>query len=262
MSTGLNGYLSAHNETETHLMMPDTSTNGGATLTPPPDYELIESLGAGELGEVFFARRRDTGAEVAVRLLNPDLLAAPGTLDALRDMVINAQSALHPHLGQQFDLDETASPALVVEYVNGRKLLDIMHERGVAPPAAVIDLGTRLCAALATAHDAGLAHGRVHAGNVLLESGTLRWVLLDLGQRAAVEELVPAYDLYSLGVLLYELATGHSAFEKEGPPADPRDFVPGMPEALAAALLQAVDPEPSRWFTSAEEFGKALADAA
>ncbi len=261
MSTGMNGYLSAHNETETHFMMPDSSVNSSSSPTAPPDYELIESLGAGELGEVFLARRRETGAEVAVRLLNPDLLAAPGTLDALRDMVINAQNALHPHLGQQFDLDETASPALVVEYVNGRKLSDIMSERGVAPPAAVVDLGTRLCAALATAHDAGIAHGRVHAGNVLLESGSLRWVLLDVGQRAATENLEPAYDLYSLGALLYQLATGHSAFENDGSPADPRDFVPAIPESLSAVLLQAVDPEPSRWFVSAEELGKALAAA-
>jgi serine/threonine-protein kinase len=242
-------------------MMPDSPLNDSGTMAPPPDYEIVESLGAGELGEVFRARRRETGAEVAIRLVNADLLAAPGTLDALREMVINAQAALHPHLGQQFDLDETASPALVVEYVQGRKLLDIMRERGVAPPAAVVDLGTRLCAALAAAHNAGIAHGRVHAGNVLLESGTLRWVLLDAGQRAAIENLEPAYDLYSLGTLLYELGTGHSAFETEGVPADPRAFVATMPAELSAVLLRAVDPEPARWFASAEELGKALAAA-
>ena len=228
---------------------------------PPPAYEIIEHLGGGELGQVFHARHRENGADVALRIIRPDIAAVPGAIEALRDVVALAQDANHTHLGKQYELDESASPTLVMEYVPGKLLATLMSDRGSAPPNAVIDLGVRVCSALAAAHGIGLAHGRVHAGNVVLEAKTGRWVLLDVGHGYCVQGLEPAHDLYALGALLYEMGTTHSPFEAGDEPPDPRQYAPKIPAALSAILLRTLSPDSSLWFESAVELAQALAKA-
>lgn len=229
---------------------------------PPPAYEILRHLGGGELGQVFHARHRADGAEVALRIVRPDLAESPETLEALRGVVAWAPNAIHTHLGKIHALDETASPTLVLEYVPGKLLSQLMQEKGSAPAAAVVDLGVRLTSALAAAHQAGLAHGRVHAGNVVLEAKTGRWVLLDVAQTYAVASLDPAHDLYALGALLYQLATGHDAFEQGTNVApDPRTWQPRLPAALSALLMRSLAPDPALWFPTAAEFAQALARA-
>lgn len=229
---------------------------------PPPAYELISHIGGGELGQVFHARHRENGAEVALRIIRPEISAVPGAVEALRDVVAMSAAAQHTHLGKLYDLDETASPTLVMEYVQGKQLSKLMRERGAAPAPAVIDLGVRLCSALAAAHAAGLAHGRVHGGNVILEAKTGRWVMLDTAQGYAVQGLEPSHDLYALGALLYEMATAHSPFENGGDQAaDPRTYVPTLPANLAALLMRALSPNPAVWFPSGIEFAQALGRA-
>jgi serine/threonine-protein kinase len=229
---------------------------------PPPSYDILSHLGGGELGQVFHARHRETGHEYALRIVRPDIAAVPGALDALRDVVALSGNAAHAHLGRQLELDESASPTLVVEYVAGKTLAAIMSEKGAAPAPAVIDLGVRLCSALAAAHGAGLAHGRVHAGNVMLENKSGRWVLLDLGHGYAVQPLDPAHDLYALGAMLYEMATGHSPFEREGEPVpDPRTHKPQLPAALSALIMRTLASDPAMWFANAVELAQALARA-
>jgi len=227
---------------------------------PPPAYEIIAHLGGGDLGQVFRARHRETGAEVALRIVRPDIAAVPEAVTALRDVAALARNANHAHLGRLLELDETASPALVVEYVPGRLLSSLMQERGAAPAPAVVDLGVRLCSALAAAHGAGIAHGRVHAGNVVMEEGTKRWVLVDAGHGYAAQALEPAHDLYALGALLYELATGASPFQDGAQIApDPRTHKPDLPQGLSAVLMRSLAPDPAVWFPSALDFARALA---
>jgi serine/threonine-protein kinase len=228
---------------------------------PPPAYAIIKHLGGGELGQVFHARHKETGVEYALRIVKPEIAAVAGAIEALRDVISLAQAAEHTHLGRQYELDETASPTLVLEYVPGKLLSSIMQERGAAPTPAVIDLGVRLCSAIAAAHAAGLAHGRVHAGNVVLEAKTGRWVLLDLGHSYAIQGLEPAHDLYALGALLYEMATGHSPFEQGDTPPDPRTYVPALPATLSALLMRTLAADPALWFPSAAELVQALARA-
>lgn len=237
---------------------------------PPAAYEILDHIGGGEFGQVFRARPRPLGeqaggiegaeAEVALRLIRPELSDDAQAMAVLRDVVALAQTARHPHLGRLLGLDESASPTLVLELVRGRKLLDLMGHRGRAPAAAVVDLGLRLCSALAVAHAAGLAHGRIHAGNVVLEAQTGRWVLLDLGHAYLTQDLEPLHDLYALAALLYEMATGRQPFaEGESEAPDPRTFAPELPDAVAELLLRSLSPDPDRWYGSALELSQALA---
>lgn len=227
---------------------------------PPPAYEIVAHLGGGELGQVFHARRRDNGEPVALRIIRPDIAAVPGADEALRQVAELASHAVHGNLGRILAFDETASPTLVLEYVPGKKLATLMQERGAAPAPAVIDLGIRLCSALAATHGAGLAHGRVHAGNVIIEQKTGRWVLLDMAHGYCLQDLEPAHDLYALGALLYQMATGRDPFETD-PVKDPRTYAPRLPAALSALLMRTLAPDPALWFGSAIELAQALVRA-
>jgi len=229
---------------------------------PPPDYEIVAHVGGDELGQVFHVRERATGNDYALRLFTQEIANTPGVIETMRQVVEMAQAAEHTHLGRLWALDETATPALVLEYVPGKSLHQLLSEKGSAPAAAVIDLGIRLGSAIGVAHNAGLAHGNVHSGNVILEAKTGRWVLLDVAQRYAMNGLDPLDDLYHLGTLLYQMASGHYPFENPDLPIpDPRTYAPKIPPALAALLLRSLQADPSLRFQSASEFVQALARA-
>lgn len=227
---------------------------------PPRIYEILGHLGGGELGQAFRAQHRETGEIVALRIVRPDIVTVPGAVEALRDVAQMTKSLVHTHLARLIDLDETGSPTLVLEYVSGKKLSALMQERGTAPAAAVIDLGIRLCSGLAALHGAGLAHGRVHPGNVVLEAKTGRWVLLDMAQGYCVQGLEQANDLHALGALLYRMATGHDAFETT-PITSPKVHVPGLSTGLTGVLMRSLAADSSLRFGSAVEMAQALVRA-
>ena len=202
-------------------------------------YEILERLGAGTLGTVYKARDLDLERTVALRVLPVELFAGAEEREhVLRDLAA-AGTLDHPNVCAVWDVEEIDGGVLVsLALCEGETLADRLA-RSPLRPATIADLGTQIAAGLARAHAAGIAHGKLHAGNILLTvDGQAK--ILDLG----LAPLRPVYaggewgrgDLKALGELL-------------------RDMLPSdAPEELRRVVVRAQ----STHFSSAEELRQAL----
>jgi serine/threonine protein kinase len=233
-------------------------------VTVGAKYRLVRRIGAGGMGEVWIARNRTTGAEVAVKM---GLGAATHEDSALRFRHEARLGAMlsHRSIVRIFDLveEEDGTLILVMELLRGETLERYLHRRGPLPTGEALGIAIPLLSALAHAHDSGIVHRDVTPANVFLAidpDGHVTPKLLDFGiakiPSASPTRTIdgralgtPAYmaperiraqadadgrsDLFSVGVLLYEMLTGVCPFAAGTPAA-----------SLAAVLEVVVDPDP------------------
>ncbi len=232
-------------------------------------YEVRESLGAGPLGEVHRAVDLRLGRDVAVKVVHGRLADQPGLREHLDRAVRAAAAVDHPGLAAVLDLDVAARPPwLVSALVRGRNLRQVLRDDGPLDPRTAAALTAELCAALAAAHAAGVVHGGLRPGNILLRDGG-GVIVTDLGldavsgvasaQYLAPEQVlgeeggVPA-DLYALGCCLHAMLTGRPPFtgapravlaqHAEASPPAPSAARPGIPLALDRAVLRLLAKRP------------------
>jgi len=239
-------------------------------------YELLEAVGAGGMGRVLRANDRTLDRTVAVKLLAPHLLGDPDAVAALRDEAQLAASVRHANVVQVLDavLDDTDQPAIVMEYVDGPSLREIIPADGLELDEALQVLAA-VGSGLAAVHAAGLVHRDVTPGNVLLDQGQPR--LTDFGiarsaaatatqtirgsagylapEQASGAPVGPAADIYALGCLATTVLTGRPPFMADAPvgvihqhlnavPADVRDRRPEVPAAVATTIAAALAKDP------------------
>ncbi len=218
-------------------------------------------LGSGSTGVVWPAVDRATGRAVAVKVLHPERVGDPETLARLQDEVAVAGRLSHPNVVGVLGLwaDGPGRWVLVTERASGEPLHQVVT--GPLAPAAVAALGFELASALEAAHGAGLVHGDVRPGNVLVGAGGAR--LFDFGTGRIVHagqtapEVIdgappgPASDLYGLGVVLHLALTGQMPFAGDGPAerlAAQRRGPPAVagPRGLASLVKLLLHPDPTR----------------
>src|SRR4051794_32316288 len=206
-------------------------------------YELGEILGYGGMAEVHLGRDVRLGRDVAIKLLRSDLARDPSFQGRFRREAQSAASLNHPAIVAVYDTGEdrpndAATPYIVMEYVEGRTLREVLEAEGRLLPQRALELTAQICAALDQAHVAGIVHRDVKPGNVMLTpDGEV--MVMDFGiaramtgtgatmtQTAAVigtahylspeqargEHVDARSDVYSTGCLLYELLTGGPPF--------------------------------------------------
>jgi serine/threonine-protein kinase len=207
-------------------------------------YELVELVGTGGMGAVYRAIDRRTGATVAVKVFGPSVIEA-GALARFYQEARLHRSLVHQNIAKFIGLDSTAErrPCLVMEFVEGASLADLLAARGPFDVLTALRLVANVAAAAAVAHAHGIVHRDIKASNVRLATdGTAK--LLDFGiakPRGATAltapgnvigtprylspeqllggEATPSSDVWAIGVLLYELTTGRVPFD-DGTPAD------------------------------------------
>jgi serine/threonine-protein kinase len=258
-------------------------------------YEIGGVLGRGGMAEVHRGRDLRLGREVAVKVLRHDLARDPSSQVRFRREAQAAASLNHPAIVAVYDTGEDrtttgATPYIVMEYVEGETLRDVLRREGRLSPERAMSLTADICAALDFSHRNGIVHRDVKPGNVMITpQGTVK--VMDFGIARAVSDsaatmtstaavigtaqyLSPEQargegvdarsDVYSAGCLLYELVTGTPPFTGDSPvavayqhvredPRTPSSINPEIPPELDAILMKAMSKNPANRYQSAAD---------
>ncbi len=242
-------------------------------------YRIIALIGRGGMGEVYRATDLKLRQPVALKFLPAALAADRGLFERFLNEVRIARQVSHPNVCRVYDIGEFEGQHYIsMEYVDGEDLASLLRRIGRLPADKAIDIGRRLCAGLAAAHEKGVLHRDLKPANVMLDARG-HVLITDFGlaglagqiQGADIRSGTPAYmapeqlsnrevtarsDIYSLGLVLYEMFTGRRPFEagsvadllemqSNSAPAGPSTMVKDIDPAVERVILRCLDPNPA-----------------
>jgi len=260
-------------------------------------YKIVRKLGAGGMANVYLAEDQELGRRVAIKILNDRHANDEQFVERFRREAKNAAGLSHPNIVSIFDRGEAEGTYYIaMEYLDGRSLKELISGRGPAPINVAVDYARQILAALRIAHRQGLVHRDIKPHNVLVDGegrvkvtdfgiaragpsqmteegsiiGTAQYLSPEQAQGAPV---TPASDLYSVGIVLYELLTGSVPFAGESPvelamkhlskvPEPPSRIRPEVPRDLDFVVMRALAKAPSERYQSADEMDADLARVA
>lgn len=258
-------------------------------------YELIEKIGEGGMAVVYKAKDRLLNRYVAIKILRPEFTQDEQFLDSFKRESQAAAGLQHPNIVSIYDVGRTGNiNFIVMELVDGRPLSDFIKENGHLDYKMTIDIAKQVASALAIAHKHQIIHRDVKPHNIMITSDGVA-KLTDFGIARAVskatmvadtskiigsvhyfspEQARGAYvdersDIYSLGIVMFEMLTGRVPFDGETPVEvalkhinedvpSPAKLVPGIPPALDKVVLKATDKYQTERYKSADEMLEAL----
>lgn len=254
-------------------------------------YEIHRRLARGGMAEVFLARDSALDRPVAVKVLFPEFATDPSFVERFRREAQSAANLTHPNIVGVYDWGaESGTYYIVMEYVDGQSLAEILRATGPLHPRRAAEIAFDVAGALGVAHQRGVVHRDVKPGNVLISSSGIPKVA-DFGIARALssvsEELTQTgsvmgtatyfspeqaqgfavdarSDLYSLGVVLFEILCGRPPFVGDSPVAiaykhvqervqPPSELISGMPPGLEAVILRLLAKNPDDRYRSAED---------
>ena len=253
-------------------------------------YRIVALLGKGGMGEVYRADDLTLDQQVALKFLPPN--TSPQALARFRNEVRIARQVSHPNVCRVYDLGEIDGISfLSMEYVDGEDLASLLRRIGRLPPDKALEISRKLCAGLAAAHEKGVLHRDLKPSNIML-NGRGDVLLTDFGlagiageiEGAEIRNGTPAYaapeqlageevtvrsDIYSLGLVLYEIFTGKMPFESdtlaglirarsESTPASLSTLVRDLDPAVERVVLRCLQPRAANRPPSALSVAAAL----
>jgi serine/threonine-protein kinase len=254
-------------------------------------YELTHLIARGGMAEVYRARDRLLDRPVALKVLFPELSVDRAFVERFRREAQNAAKLSHPNIVPVFDWGEDAgSYFIVMEFIDGRALSAVLREAGPLDPNRAADIASQVAAGLASAHRHGVVHRDMKPGNVLItDDGQVKVTDFGIARAINTEESLTQTgavmgtatyfspeqaegigvdartDIYSLGVVLFEMLTGRPPFLGDTPvsvaskhvrdiPPMPRELLETVPVEIEAVTMKAMAKLPDQRYADAEEF--------
>jgi len=255
-------------------------------------YRIIGLIGKGGMGEVYHAEDIKLSQTVALKFLPDKLAKNKSARERFHGEVRHARQVSHPNVCRVFDIGDIENrPFLSMEYIHGDDLSSLLRRIGRLPSDKAVEIARQLCFGLAAIHEAGLLHRDLKPANVIIDNrGKAR--ITDFGIAGLENELTggeirigtPAYmspeqitgrevsqksDIYSLGLLLYEIFTGKQAFQSDSitdlirkhqteTPTNPSEFVKGIDPIVEKVIFKCLEKNPKDRPASALQVAMAL----
>jgi serine/threonine protein kinase len=259
-------------------------------------FEVIESLGRGGMGTVYRVMDKKISEEIALKLLKPEVAADINTIERFKNELKLARKITHKNVCRMYDLNEEEGTLYItMEYVSGEDLKSLVRRAGQLSVGKAISIAKQVCEGLAEAHRLAVVHRDLKPQNIMIDrEGNVH--IMDFGiarslrapefteagmiigtpdymspEQVAGEATDQRSDIYSLGVILYEMVTGRVPFEgdtslsvalkhKTEIQTDPCEFNAQMPQALSRLILKCMEKAKELRFQNAEDLLAELAN--
>jgi serine/threonine protein kinase/tetratricopeptide (TPR) repeat protein len=250
-------------------------------------YQIIEELGKGGMGRVYKVFDTKVKEKVALKLIKPEIASDDENIARFNNELRLARKVRHKNVCGMFDLGEAEGAHFItMEYVHGQNLKSMIQMMGGLTIGAVLSIGKQICDGLAEAHSLGVVHRDLKPQNIMIDLGG-NAKIMDFGiarstrekgitdasvligtpeymspEQAEAKEVDSRSDVYSLGVILYEMATGRVPFEgdtalsiamkhKAEVPKNPKQFNPNVPDDLGAVILRCLEKDKAARYQAA-----------
>ncbi len=252
-------------------------------------YQIIEELGHGGMGRVYRALDKKLNEEVALKLVRPEIASDRSTLERFHNELKLARKISHPHVGRMYELmEEAGTHFITMEYVPGQDLRGLIRQTGKLATETALSIAKQICEGLSEAHNQVIVHRDLKPSNIIIDrSGSARIMDFGIARSMAVKSRTgagvmigtPEYmspeqvegrevdarsDIYSLGIILYEMLTGRVPFEGDTPftvgvkhksetPKNPKLLNPNIPDDLSGVILKCLEKDRSKRYPSATD---------
>jgi len=257
-------------------------------------YEFVEELGRGGMGRVYKVFDKKIKEEVALKLLNSEISDDEKTIERFGNELKFARKIVHKNVCRMYDLnEEKGTQYITMEYVPGEDLKTTIIRVGQLSLGKAVSIAKQVCEGLTESHQLGVVHRDLKPQNIMIDKeGNVR--IMDFGiarslkakgitgtgimigtpeymspEQAEVKEIDQRSDIYSLGVILYEMVTGRLPFEGDTPlsiamkhksekPSDPREFNAQVSSELSRLILRCMEKDKEKRYQGAEELHSEL----
>ena len=269
------------------LLAPVQELSTGSTFAGR--YQVIEEIGHGGMGKVYKVVDTKIKEKVALKLIRPEIASDRQTVERFSNELRLARNIRHKNVCGMYDIGEAEGARyFTMEYISGEDLKSFLHRVGRLPIGKAVSISQQVCEGLAEVHRLGVVHRDLKPGNVMIDKdGNAR--IMDFGiarsltgkgitgagvmigtpeymspEQVEGEEVDQRSDIYSLGIILYEMVTGRVPFDGDTPlsvahkqkyelPPDPREINPQVPENLSRLILKCLEKDKEKRFQTAAD---------